>query len=140
RNVQIKAAVVVADEKESGVRAHLNFGHTFAHAIEANAGYGTIEHGEAVALGMLAATRLAESIRICGPGLGDRLEQLTEAIGLPTREPLPETAALIETMLLDKKVADGRIRLVLPEALGRVVIHDDVPQERIAEAWDAVRA
>ncbi len=139
QNVAIKAAVVMEDEKESGVRAHLNFGHTFAHAIEATAGYGTIEHGEAVSLGMIAATKLAVDEKRCPPELLTQLIELLERIGLPTTAELVSTDDLMSAMLLDKKVANDRIRLVLPEALGKVSIVDDIPAERIAAAWEIVR-
>ncbi len=140
-NVQIKANVVMADEKETGERAHLNFGHTFAHAIEATAGYAThtYHHGEAVSLGMIAATRLAVDTRRVPSSLYDRLVRLLTRIGLPTRGRLAPTARLIESMRLDKKVADGKIRLVLPDRLGAVSIVDDTPQAAIEKAWTAVR-
>ena len=165
RNVRIKAAVVMEDEKEDiaggGVRAHLNFGHTFAHAIEAAAGYdadrrtearGTrpgrkatspgldVEHGEAVALGMVAATRLAVERGTCDADLLDRLVALLDRIGLPTHEPrLPPPDVLMATMRLDKKVADDRIRLVLPVRLGAVQIVSDTPEEAVAETWDKLK-
>lgn len=139
-NVQIKANVVMADEKETGERAHLNFGHTFAHAIEALAGYGTFHHGEAVSLGMVAATRLAVSTGRCPRELPDRLIRLLERVGLPTSAAnLPPTAALLEAMRLDKKVAGGKIRLVLPDRLGSVSIVDDVPDAKILAAWETLR-
>ncbi|MFP4143829.1 MAG: 3-dehydroquinate synthase [Phycisphaeraceae bacterium] len=140
RNVRIKAAVVMEDEKEAGVRAHLNFGHTFAHAIEA-ADYGRYHHGEAVAIGMVAATRLAVDAGLCEAGLLARLTRLLEAIGLPVRgEELPPAEKLLETMRLDKKVQGAKIRLVLPEKMGRVVVTDEQPEEAILAAWRAVGA
>lgn len=140
RNVRIKAAVVMEDEKEAGVRAHLNFGHTFAHAIEAATEYGTYQHGEAVSLGMVAATRLAVKLGRCPADLLGRLVELLEAIGLPTwAGDLPPTPRLIEAMRLDKKVAQSRIRLVLPERLGCVTIDSQIPDEPIADAWDSLR-
>ena len=137
RNVRIKAEVVMADEKESGERAHLNFGHTFAHAIEATQGYGgTYEHGEAVALGMVAATALSVKAGRCARDVLDRLTGLLERTGLPTRAAdLESPATLIEAMRLDKKVADGRIRLVLPDGMGRVSVVDDCGDDAIEEAW-----
>lgn len=146
-NVQIKATVVMADEKETGERAHLNFGHTFAHAIEAMVGYGpsgtgthNYEHGEAVSLGMIAAARLAADAGRCPRELVDRLTQLLGRIGLPTRAAnLPTTAVLMDAMRVDKKVAGGRIRLVLPDRMGAVSIVADTPDAAIAAAWDAVR-
>jgi len=139
RNVAIKAAVVLEDEKESGVRAHLNFGHTFAHAIEAVSGYGNIEHGEAVSLGMVAATKLAVDQSMCAPGLLDELTDLLTAIGLPTAADLPDTDTLLDAMRLDKKVKDNRLRLILPTKMGEVVIRSDIEDIAVAAAWDAIR-
>jgi 3-dehydroquinate synthase len=139
RNVAIKAAVVIEDEKESGVRAHLNFGHTFAHAIEATAGYGRFGHGEAVAIGMVAATGLAIGRGACDADLLDRLTALLERLGLPTAAELPDTSTLIDAMRLDKKVADDAIRLVLPTRLGAVELVADATDDQIAAAWEAVR-
>jgi 3-dehydroquinate synthase len=140
RNVAIKARVVEEDEKESGVRAHLNFGHTFAHAIEATSGYGTIEHGEAVALGMAAATQLAVDLGRCDAALLARLTALLEKIGLPTRAELAATEELLAAMRLDKKVKAGRMRLVLPDRLGAVSIVEDAPEDAVRAAWESIRA
>ncbi len=143
RNVAIKARVVMNDEKETGERAHLNFGHTFCHAIEATAGYGSADgyhHGEAVALGMVAATDLAEKIGLCERGLCDSIVRLLKRVGLPTFAPnLAATDVLIDSMRLDKKVAGGKIRLVLPKRMGDVVITSEVPEAEIAAAWERVR-
>ncbi|MBI1335442.1 MAG: 3-dehydroquinate synthase [Phycisphaera sp.] len=143
-NVQIKANVVMADEKETGERAHLNFGHTFAHAIEATQGYDSAaayHHGEAVALGMVAATRLAIDTGVCGDAqLIDRLVNILKRIGLPTgKAPLKPTPELMASMQLDKKVAGGKIRLVLPTHTGGVTIRSDIPLDAIAAAWDSMR-
>lgn len=143
QNVQIKASVVMADEKETGQRAHLNFGHTFAHAIEATAGYGSpnsYHHGEAVSLGMIAATRLAVDTGLCNPKTLENLTRLLDRIGLPTATgSLAPTSVLLETMRLDKKVTSGRLRLVLPQRLGAVSIVSDVSDRAIADAWDHLR-
>ena len=139
RNVSIKAKVVMEDEKEHGVRAHLNFGHTFAHAIEATAGYGEILHGEAVALGMLAATRASVEAGICQAALLDSLENLLRAFGLTTQSDLPANAILEEAMRHDKKVIDDRIRLILPEALGQIAIRDDLSSACVQAGWDHIR-
>ena len=143
RNVQIKADVVMADEKEAGQRAHLNFGHTFAHAIEATGGYGSSEsyhHGEAVSLGMVAATALAVDRGQCDGTVLDKLVGLLGRIGLPIRsDRLAATDQLLATMRLDKKVADGRLRLVLPGRLGAVTIVDDVPDVAVEQAWANIR-
>lgn len=140
-NVQIKANVVMADEKEAGERAHLNFGHTFAHAIEATAGYAThtYHHGEAVSLGMVAATRLAVDTGRVPAALHDRLVRLLARIGLPIRGHLAPTPQLVESMRLDKKVADGKFRLVLPDRFGAVSIVNDTEVGEIEKAWEAVR-
>ena len=139
-NVRIKADVVMKDEKETGDRAHLNFGHTFGHAIEATTGYGTFHHGEAVALGMVAATTLAVNIGRCDKSVLHDLVSLLERIGLPVRAGnLPGTAVLMEAMTLDKKVASGVIRLVLPVRMGEVVVVKDTPLAEIAKAWEAIR-
>jgi len=139
RNVSIKAAVVMEDEKETGVRAHLNFGHTFAHAIEAVVGYGEILHGEAVALGMLAATTLAASAGLCAADLRQEVEEIVALTGLPVRANLPDDARLLAAMALDKKVARARIRFVLPTRLGCVEVHDDLEPEAIRVAWASIR-
>ena len=141
RNVQIKANVVMADEKESGERAHLNFGHTFAQAIEPTQQYGGYHHGEAVALGMVAATRLAVSLGRCEPTVTERLVNLLDRIGLPTQaDDLASNDQLLTAMSLDKKVADGRLRFVLPDRLGAVSIVTDVATAHINAAWDSLRA
>jgi 3-dehydroquinate synthase len=140
RNVAIKAAVVMEDETETGVRAHLNFGHTFAHAIEASVGYGEILHGEAVGLGMIAASELAARLSLCPAELPPRVRALVGAVGLPTAARLPGDGELEAAMLHDKKVAAGRIRFVLPERLGRVRICDDVPPAALHSVWSAIRA
>ncbi len=138
-NVRIKAEVVMKDEKETGERAHLNFGHTFGHAIEATAGYGTFHHGEAVSLGMVAATTLAVNLGRCERAVLMQLVSLLERIGLPVRAGnLPGVEVLMAAMMLDKKVAEGAVRLVLPEGLGKVVVSSDVPTVEIEKAWRAV--
>ncbi|MBH05080.1 MAG: 3-dehydroquinate synthase [Phycisphaeraceae bacterium] len=143
RNVQIKASVVTADEKELGQRAHLNFGHTFAHAIEAAEKFdspSSCHHGEAVALGMVAATRLSVVIGRCDPNILPRLTSLLARAGLPIQSPhLPPTKQLLELMRVDKKVAGGQLRLVLPTNLGQVDLVDAVDEQHIVDAWDGLR-
>lgn len=140
RNVEIKAQVVMQDEREAGVRAYLNLGHTFGHALEAALGFGTLLHGEAVGLGLLAAASLAEQVGLCGPELRKRLELLLPAVGLPVRVLLPPLEALRSAMKVDKKASGARLRFVLPERIGAVCLRDDVPSELVDAAWDAVRA
>ncbi|MAG17086.1 MAG: 3-dehydroquinate synthase [Phycisphaerae bacterium] len=157
RNVAIKASVVMADEKEAGGRVHLNFGHTFAHAIEATQFSSTSvthckprepgrpdpgphEHGEAVALGMVAAAHLAVGADRCDASACARLIELLNRVGLPTAsDALADTDALIGAMRIDKKVADGRIRLVLPDRVGHVTIVEDTPIDAIRAAWERLR-
>ena len=123
----IKAEIVAADEREAGERALLNFGHTFGHAIEAGAGYGTWLHGEAVAAGMLLAAEL--SVRISGlPSADrDRLRVLLQRAGLPTRAPALAIDVYLELMARDKKVHAAKMRFVVLKALGHAVVRGDVP-------------
>jgi 3-dehydroquinate synthase len=128
RSCASKAKVVSEDERESGRRAILNYGHTFGHAIEKLAGYGQWLHGEAVAIGMVMASRL--SMLHCGFAESDavRLESLLNGLGLPTilgKHNL-SVNGMVEAMGMDKKVSDGRLKFVLAKNLGDVVISDDV--------------
>jgi 3-dehydroquinate synthase len=129
---RIKAAIVAADERESGVRALLNFGHTFGHAIEAGAGYGSWLHGEAVAAGMVLAAEL--SVRAAGLPRADseRIRALLDRASLPTRPPALGAERYLELMRRDKKVEDGRLRFVILEALGRAALRADIPTDEIA--------
>ena len=140
RNVEVKAAVVAADERERGERAHLNLGHTFAHAIEATWSLGrAYRHGEAVAIGTAAATRMAVALGRCPAALVGRVEAGLQAAGLPVRGVLAPTPALLRVMLRDKKASGGRVRFVLPTRMGACEVTGDVPEEAVAAAWDAVR-
>ncbi len=139
-NVRIKAAVVMEDEKESGVRAHLNFGHTFAHAVETVVGYDKIKHGQAVSLGMVAASIFAAKRGMCDAAMVESLIDTLERIGLPTgMRNLPPSVNLTEAMKMDKKVRGGKVRLVLPRRIGEVVIIDDAGVGELIEAWDTLR-
>ncbi|MFO0809748.1 MAG: 3-dehydroquinate synthase [Gemmataceae bacterium] len=122
RSCELKTGVVEQDEREeTGLRAMLNYGHTFAHAFEAVGGYGTWLHGEAVAAGMVCASRLAEKLGRVGPEVTTRQIRLLERFGLPT-VPLPEwdASAIVEAMRRDKKSVAGSLRLVLPTRIGHV--------------------
>ena len=127
---KLKAEVVTRDEREeTGLRAALNFGHTIGHAIEAVAGYGgAFQHGEAVAVGMVAESRLAERIGWINSDLTERLIALLNRFGLPTRAQGLESSALIEAMSRDKKNQKGKTRFVLPRALGCAEL-TDLPTE-----------
>ncbi len=126
RSCRLKAMVVERDEREeTGLRAVLNFGHTVGHAIEAVAGYdGPYQHGEAVAIGMVAEARLAERLGWIGPEVVGRIERLLVRLGLPTAAPGLDADRLIDAMTRDKKNRGGRIRFVLPRAIGRVELTD----------------
>jgi 3-dehydroquinate synthase len=123
RAVAVKAGIVSRDERESGERALLNLGHTYGHAIEAAAGYGPVLHGEAVALGMVAACRVAERIGVTA-GLEARVSRALVGLGLAVDlEPWLRPDVLAHTQV-DKKRTGKALRFVLPEGLGRVRLHD----------------
>ncbi len=134
QNVRIKAHIVSQDPYEKSIRAHLNLGHTFGHALEKVVGYDKLSHGYAVALGMLAATRLAMELGRCDPQLLPRLEQLIQQAGLPTTMKKHDPQAILSAMYSDKKVAGARLRLILPVKTGQVAIVTDVPDAAILEA------
>jgi 3-dehydroquinate synthase len=123
---RIKAGIVARDELESGGRAVLNFGHTFAHAIEAGAGYGSWLHGEAVAAGMVLAAGLSQ--RVSGLGIDDanRLRRLIGRARLPIEPPQLGVDRWIELMSRDKKVESGKMRFVLLDKLGRAAVRGDI--------------
>lgn len=130
RSAAIKAGVVERDEREhTGLRAALNYGHTFAHALETAAGYGTLLHGEAVAIGMALAARLAATLARIPQDVVIRQDRLIEACGLPTSLRTAGTLdpdLLLSIMGRDKKTLDGRLRFVLPNKIGCVDIVDHV--------------
>lgn len=140
RNVAVKAAVVAADERESGEREHLNFGHTVGHAIETLVGYGGISHGQAVSLGMVAACRLAVARKLLDAPSADRVEKLLIALGLPVRRQGLDAAALWRIMLHDKKARAGRVRMVLPLRLGKVASFDNITEQAVAGAVKCLQA
>ena len=122
---RIKAAVVAEDEKEQGLRAILNYGHTFGHALENLAGYGTLRHGEAVAIGMVQAADFAVRLGLFAPCEARRVKSLIEAVGLPTAPPAGIAADdIVAAMALDKKSIDGSLRFILPTAIGSVRLHE----------------
>ncbi len=122
RSCELKAYVVSQDERESGLRAILNFGHTFGHAIEAGLGYGKWLHGEAVGCGMIMAAEL--SAEVCGLSADSvqKVRDLVEAIGCPTTPPQWDHDKWIDLMGLDKKAEGGQLRFVLLPELGRSVV------------------
>jgi 3-dehydroquinate synthase len=137
QSCRIKAAIVAADERETGERALLNFGHTFGHAIETATGYGTWLHGEAVGAGMVLAARLSERVLELSARDTARLAALLRAMKVPTDPPALPPSRWLELMQRDKKVKAGRLRLILIEALGHACIVSDVPGATIAEVVEA---
>lgn len=143
RSVEIKAEVVSQDERETGRRSILNAGHTVAHALEQASAY-TIPHGEAVALGLVAESALAESLGLAPSGLHGQLAELLERLGLPTRLTRPlEQARLLHAMATDKKNRADQIRFALPSALGAMAPGDrwthPAPDSAILGALQAIR-
>ncbi len=132
RSCQIKAEVVGADEREGGLRAILNFGHTFGHGIEAGLGFGVWLHGEAVAAGMVMAAELSERLGLCAGGWRQRLEALLRRAGLPVRGPKLGATEYLAHMRVDKKAADGEIRFVLIDGQGRALVRA-APDALVAE-------
>ena len=122
RSCEIKAAVVGQDERESGLRAILNFGHTFGHAIESGLGYGQWLHGEAVSCGMVMAAQLSQRLGLVPAAFAARLQRLIERAGLPVRGPALGAERYLELMRVDKKAQGGEIRFVLIGAPGRAVV------------------
>ncbi len=138
-NVAIKAKVVAADPFEKGERAHLNFGHTFGHAIETVSNY-TYAHGECVALGMVAASRMASNLGMLDAKSVDRIVKLIAAAGLPTGGMTLDTKQVFDAMFFDKKVKSGKLRFILPERIGHVVVRDHVPNNLVIDALQSLRA
>jgi 3-dehydroquinate synthase len=134
-SVQNKAEVVAADEREAGLRALLNFGHSFGHAIEAETGFERFLHGEAVAIGMVVAAQLSETRRLCQPGAAARIAGLLDRFGLPVRIPedisVPGLARALE---LDKKALASGIRLILLRGIGDAVVDADSSEAEIVGA------
>lgn len=129
RACQIKSDVVAQDEKENGIRAILNFGHTFAHAIETGAGYGNWLHGEAVACGMVMAADLSTRVGLLPAEQAHAIKALVEKVGLPTQAPALGIETYLQLMQRDKKNANGQIRYVLLDRIGHAVVQnvaDDV--------------
>jgi 3-dehydroquinate synthase len=136
RSCEIKAAVVGADERETGLRAILNFGHTFGHAIEAGLGYGEWLHGEAVGCGMVMAADLSVRLGLVEPALAQRITTLVKRAGLPTKGPALGADRYLELMRLDKKSEAGDIRFVVIERPGQAALRA-APDELVREVLAA---
>lgn len=133
RSCKTKAEIVAQDERESGVRAILNFGHTFGHAIETGTGYGTWLHGEAVSAGMVLATALSRRLGMLREAEERRLVGLLGRAGLPTHAPALGADRYMELMRHDKKTERGRLRLVLLSGLGNAVVRAGVSGDQLAD-------
>ncbi len=123
RSCQIKADVVEKDEKEQGLRALLNLGHTFGHAVETLAGYGVVKHGEAVAIGMVMAARASAGIGLCSDDDIERIVELLTYFDLPVTPPDYSVKEYLSVMQRDKKVKDGVVRVVLNHGIGTAELH-----------------
>jgi 3-dehydroquinate synthase len=140
RCCRMKADVVEKDEREeTGLRMALNYGHTFAHAFETAGGYGRWLHGEAVSAGIVCAARLAESRGLVSLDLCDRQERLLTRFGLPITHDAGAHEELLAVMRSDKKAVGGRMRFVLPVALGQVAVFDDVAEDDVNRVLEQCR-
>jgi 3-dehydroquinate synthase len=133
RCCELKAGIVAADERETGVRALLNFGHTFGHAIEAATGFAWL-HGEAIAAGMVMAAELSFRLGLIAEADVARVRALIGKAGLPARGPALAPQRLMELMAADKKAARGRLRFVVLESIGRAALRADIDEPSILEA------
>ncbi len=134
RSCQDKAAIVAADERESGQRALLNLGHTFGHAIETGLGYGVCLHGEAVAIGMCLAAELSARLGWINQATVERITALIEKMALPSKIPEGLSAEqMLALMQVDKKVIAGKLRLVLLKDIGQCIITDEYNQDLLKQ-------
>ena len=134
RSCELKAEVVAADERESGLRAVLNFGHTFGHAIEAGVGYGEWLHGEAVAAGMVMAADLSVRAGSLRRDDAERIKALVARAGLPSRGPKLAVDCYLKLMQVDKKAAGGKTRFILLDRLGHATLRGDVDEHLVRES------
>jgi 3-dehydroquinate synthase len=139
RSCELKAQVVAADEREAGLRAILNFGHTFGHAIEAGAGYGEWLHGEAVATGMAMAAELSARAGTLRREDAERVKALISRAGLPVRGPNLPAERYLELMQVDKKAAAGKVRFILLDGLGRATLRGDLDERLVRESIAALQ-
>jgi 3-dehydroquinate synthase len=134
RSCELKARIVSEDERESGARALLNFGHTFGHAIEAGTGYGAWLHGEAVSAGMVMAAELSQLMGHLKKNEVSRVRELLKRAGLPVKGPALAPERLLELMAVDKKAAKGRTRFVVLEEIGRAALRADIDDAAVRRA------
>jgi 3-dehydroquinate synthase len=136
-SVRVKAGVVAADERESGLRRILNFGHTIGHALEAATGYNQLLHGEAIAWGMLAITGIARDLGLCRPHTA---EEIINGILGYGKLPRPNASAngVMALLKSDKKSVAGKVHWVLPQGLGKVTISSDVPETIVSDYLESM--
>lgn len=144
RSCEIKASIVAQDEREQNLRANLNYGHTFGHAIESATRYTRFLHGEAVALGMMCAAQLAVDTGLLDPESAQRQRDCLRACGLPVTwlEGFESPSAVDEAVALmkhDKKARSGALRFVLPDRIGHVIQRADISREQVRKAFEALR-
>ncbi len=132
--------MVERDERESDLRMVLNYGHTIGHAIEAAAGYGTMTHGEAVSLGIVAEAVVAVRRGLASATTRERQERLLAKLGLPTRSASLDVSAILDAMAHDKKGRDGRVPFVLAPEIGRFTIATDVGPDDVRAALAEITA
>ncbi|WP_295145925.1 3-dehydroquinate synthase [uncultured Campylobacter sp.] len=131
RSVEIKARVVEADEKEKGLRAVLNYGHTFAHVIENQTNYKSFLHGEAVAIGMNMANLLAVNLGLLSERDAERVKKVLIKNNLPVSYKISDEEAFCDAFSLDKKSQNGKVKFILPKGIGDAVIKSDLPREEV---------
>ena len=134
RCCELKAGVVATDERESGVRALLNLGHTFGHAIEAATGYGAWLHGEAIAAGMVMAAVLSQDLGLLTSEDVARVRRLVARAGLPVKGPAVDASELLERMATDKKAAQGKLRFVVLQAVGQAALRGGIDERAVRAA------
>jgi 3-dehydroquinate synthase len=139
RSVELKASVVNQDEKEAGIRAVLNYGHTFAHVIENETNYKTYLHGEAVAIGMVMANELAMALELITQEEANMVKKLLEDANLPTSYNIKDFDSFYEHFFLDKKSANNSIKFILPNSIGNHKIVTDIPQDVVKNVLSKFR-
>lgn len=138
KSVEIKADVVSKDEREGGLRRILNFGHTVGHAVEKETNFKAYNHGEAVAIGIVAAMKIGEKLNLISSEDFMRIEKLLERLELPTKAEGVTLAGIKNSMMSDKKTINGKINFVLPTKIGEVIVKNDVPESAVDEAVEYV--
>ena len=131
--VSIKAKVVAEDEKERGIRAALNYGHTFGHIIELQSGYGKYLHGEAVGIGIVMANTLALALKLITQDEFNAIKSLLEKFAIPTHYKIANVEYFYDAFFLDKKSLNAKIKFILPRGIGEVCFRDDIPKSLILE-------